>query len=164
MDVSQSVARVFDASYPRLVAQLMVMCGSQAEAEDAVQEAFLKALAQGRKWADVEKPEAWLRTVAVNSLRTHWRRRQVLGRLSPRIPGPAQPLEASPDRVAVETGLGRLQPELRQVVALYYLADLPVAAIAAELGVPVGTIKSRLARARALLEPALTDREEADHV
>ncbi len=142
MEAHESVARVLDASYARLVAQLLVVCGNQTEAEDAAQEAFVDALGQGSTWAGVEKPEAWLRTVAVNSLRTRWRRGQLLARLIPQIPGPTRTLEATPDRVPVETALARLQPDLRRVVALHYLADLPVAAIADELRLPVGTVKS----------------------
>ena len=164
MEATGKLEIVFEASYQRLVAQLLVACGSQQEAEDAVQEAFVKAIAQGERWDHVENPEAWLRTVAINGLRTRWKRGQVLRRLVPRVPGPRQPLEPTPDRVAVEAALDRLDQDLRAVVALYYLVDLPVGAVAAELGIPEGTVKSRLARARRLLGAKFTDREESDHV
>jgi RNA polymerase sigma-70 factor (ECF subfamily) len=49
-------------------------------------------------------------------------------------------------------------------VVLYYLADRSVGDISSELGVPVGTVKTRLARSRELLAPLLLEPEETDHV
>jgi RNA polymerase sigma-70 factor (ECF subfamily) len=163
MKATGSLAAVYDSSYPRLVAQLVAICGSQQEAEDAVQEAFVKAVGQGSNWEAVDNPEAWLRTVALNHLRTRWRRGQLLRRLLPQVPGPVRPLEPSPDRLAVEAALAQLKTSLRTVVVLHYLADLSVATIAAELDVPEGTVKSRLAKARAVLGTELLVTEEADH-
>ena len=88
----------------------------------------------------------------------------MLRKLQPRVPEPTRPLEPTPDRVAVEAALHHLDRDLRSVVALYYLADLPVSAIAAELGIREGTVKSRLSRARTLLGVDLSDHEEVDHV
>ena len=51
-------------------------------------------------------------------------------------------------------------PDHREVVVLHYLADLGTAAIAAELGIPEGTVKSRLSRARARLAALLDENEE----
>lgn len=164
MEIGNAVTQVFDAGYGRLVTQLYAICGDQAEAEDAVQEAFVKALRLGRKFDELDRPEAWLRTVALNHLRNRWRHTVLARRLGPRVPGPARTVEPGPDHVALLAALDRLTPELRRVVALHYVADLPIAAIAAELGIPAGTVKSRLAKARDLLRPDLSDREEADHV
>jgi RNA polymerase sigma factor (sigma-70 family) len=164
MDAEPSLAAVFDASYQQLVAQLFAVSGSQQEAEDAVQEAFVKALGLGRRWAGVDNPEAWLRTAALNHLRNRWRHLSVVRRLSAQVPGPRQVVELGPDHVALVEALRKLKPDLRQAVALHYVADLPVAAIAAELDIPVGTVKWRLSRARELLGAELNDLEESDHV
>jgi RNA polymerase sigma factor (sigma-70 family) len=88
----------------------------------------------------------------------------VVRRFSAQVPGPVQIVELGPDHVALVEALRKLRPDLRQAVALHYVADLPVAAIAAELGIPVGTVKWRLARARELLGAELNDLEESDHV
>ena len=70
-----ALGRVYDASYRRLVGQLYGVRGDLAEAEDVVQEAFERAVAQGRRFDRLDNPEAWLRTVAVNLARTRHRRR-----------------------------------------------------------------------------------------
>jgi DNA-directed RNA polymerase specialized sigma24 family protein len=65
-----SLHELYDASYGRLVLQLFAICGDLADAEDAVQEAFVKAIGKGRAFGQVRNPEAWLRTVAFNHQRT----------------------------------------------------------------------------------------------
>jgi RNA polymerase sigma-70 factor (ECF subfamily) len=158
------VREVYDVSYRRLVIQVFAVGGDLTDAEDAVQEAFVKALARGRSFVALANPEAWLRTVALNHLRNRWRHAAVVRRLQGKVPRPAEPVELGPDHVALVDALGRLDVPHRTTVVLHYLADLPVAAVAAELGVPEGTVKTRLARSRQLLAPLLSDPEEADHV
>ena len=69
------------------------------------------------------------------------------------------------EHVEIINALRALPEQQRQAVALYYLADLPVGAIAAELGVPEGTIKSRLSRGREALATSLARVEEGvNHV
>jgi RNA polymerase sigma-70 factor (ECF subfamily) len=73
------------------------------------------------------------------------------------------PIDSGLTRVDVQRALVRLSRRQREVVVLYYLLDLPVAQVATELQVDVGTVKSMLSRARAALAEVLeTDREEAD--
>lgn len=156
------VQEVFDASYRRLVVQMLALCGDQAEAEDAVQEAFVKAVGHGRRFQALDNPEAWLRTVALNHLRNRWRRAGVLRRILPQVPGVSSPLELSPDRVALMTALASLARPLREVLVLHHLADLSVAEVAQALGIPTGTVKTRLVKARSLLAATLSD-EEARH-
>jgi RNA polymerase sigma-70 factor (ECF subfamily) len=163
MTGSASLHDLYDASYGRLVLQLFALCGNVTEAEDAVQEAFVKAIGQGRAFERVHNPEAWLRTVAINHQRNNWRHAKVVRRFVASVPGSQDVPELSPDHVAVVRAIAELDPDLRQVVVLRYLADLGVAEIAHELGMPDGTVKSRLARARERLAPMLDDREEADH-
>jgi DNA-directed RNA polymerase specialized sigma24 family protein len=82
---------VYAGQYRRLVALLTAMAGSRVEAEEAVQEAFVRALGISGRRAVVEDPEAWLYRVAVNVLRSRWRRlltrRRAIDRLSAE-PGP----------------------------------------------------------------------------
>jgi DNA-directed RNA polymerase specialized sigma24 family protein len=56
------VREVYDVSYRRLVIQVFAVGGDLTDAEDAVQEAFVKALARGRVFMALTNPEAWLRT------------------------------------------------------------------------------------------------------
>jgi RNA polymerase sigma-70 factor (ECF subfamily) len=158
------VREVYDASYLRLVVQVYALTGDLAESEDAVQEAFVKALARARTFAKLDKHEAWLRTVALNHVRNRWRHLDVVRRMRTQVPGPTPEVEVGPGHVALVEALAKLDPNHRTVVVLHYLADRSVSDIARDLGIPVGTVKTRLARGRELLFPLLSETEEADHV
>jgi RNA polymerase sigma-70 factor (ECF subfamily) len=164
MAAEDCVREVYDASYLRLVVQLFALTGDLAEAEDAVQEAFVTALGKGRAFAALDNHEAWLRTVALNHLRNRWRHLEVVRRLRTKVPGPTPDAEVGPEHVAIVEALAKLDLTHRTVVVLHYLADRSVGEIARELDVPEGTVKSRLARSRELLAPLLSEPEEADHV
>lgn len=164
MTAAPDLDELYDASYRRLVVQLYAICGDLADAEDAVQEAFVTALRKRRELTRVVNPEAWLRTVAVNRLRQGWRHAAVVRKYQARIPGPQQDVEVGPEHVAIVTALAELDPDQRQIVVLHHLADLGTADIAAELGIPEGTVKSRLSRARTRLAGLLDEGEEQRHV
>ncbi|WP_306207675.1 RNA polymerase sigma factor [Actinoplanes sp. RD1] len=153
----------FDAFYGatvrRVVLYLYAACGDRAEAQDLAQEAFARAWQHWPRIARYEDPEAWVRTVAWRLLANRWRslrrRLTALARLGP----PPHPAGPSPDRVAVVDALQRLPQAQRQVVALHYLLDMSIADIATGTGVPAGTVKARLSRARTALAGLLGDHE-----
>jgi len=157
---SSDLNQLYDASYRRLVVQMYAICGNVADAEDAVQEAFVVALRKQRELRSVANAEAWVRTTALNRLHHGWRHASVVRKYQPRIPGPQTPVEVGPDHVAIVTALARVDRDQREVVVLHYLADLGTAEIAAELGIPEGTVKSRLSRARARLADLLDEKED----
>ena len=153
----RSLTELYHASYRRLVTQLFAFTTDLTEAQDVVQEAFARALARPRGLHDVDNPEAWLRTVAINVVRRRWRRRQILDAIMLRD-RPVQRLIAdapTPERADVRDAIAGLPRAYREVVVLHYLADLPVEEIANLLEVPAGTVKSRLSRARAALAAKL---------
>lgn len=155
---------VFDASYKRLVVQLYAVTGDAHEAEDLVQEAFVRAASIGRRFLRVDNPEAWLRTTAINAHRSRWRKLRNGRRARERMLPPRDP-EGLEDHLEIITALRALPERQRQVIALHYLADLPVDEIADELGVPTGTVKSRLSRGREALATQLSNVEGGiDHV
>lgn len=147
----------YAASFRRLVGQVYAMTGDQAEAQDAVQEAFVRAWAHREKLDRSGAPDAWVRATAWRIAISRWRRAR-LGRLLTRK---HPPLDATggptPDRVAVVDALRKVAPEQRRALVLYYLCDLSVADIAAETGVPEGTVKARLARGRTAVAPHLSE-------
>jgi RNA polymerase sigma-70 factor (ECF subfamily) len=162
----QALSELYHASYRRLVTQIYAFTTDLTEAQDVVQEAFARALARPRGLSDIDSPEAWLRTVAVNVVRRRWRRRQLLGAILLKE-RPVQTLVAeapSPDRTDLRDALATLPRAYREVVVLHYLADLPVDEVAGLLEIPVGTVKSRLYRARAALAARLEGyHTEASH-
>lgn len=155
---------VFEASYRRLVVQLYGVTGGFDEAEDVVQEAFVRAAAAGSRFLGVDNHEAWLRTTAINVHRSRWRKLRNGRRARERMLPPRDP-EALEDHLEIITALRELPEPQRQVIALHYLADLPVHEIAEELGLPTGTVKSRLSRGRDALAFLLAHAEGGvDHV
>ena len=163
MGGTEDLAALYDASYRRLVVQMFAICGNQAEAEDAVQEAFVTAIRKRRELSRVANREAWVRVVAVNRLRSGWRHAAVVRKYQSAVPGPQTPVEVGPEHVAIVTALAGLSLEQRQVVVMHYLADLGTAEIAAELRIPEGTVKSRLARGRERLAQVLDEKEGQRH-
>jgi RNA polymerase sigma-70 factor (ECF subfamily) len=69
-----------------------------------------------------------------------------------------------PERADLRDALARIPQQFREVIVLHYLADLPVDEVAEMLGVPVGTIKSRLYRGRLALAGILGDYRNAEEV
>lgn len=155
------VADLYHASYRRLVAQVYAFTTDLAEAQDAVSEAFARALARRGQLSDIDTPEAWLRTVAVNLVKRRWRRKQLLDRILLRERPVTRFLQEAPepDRADLREALATLPRTYREVIVLHYLADLPVDEVAAILEVPVGTVKSRLSRGREALKGLLDDVE-----
>lgn len=146
----------YTASFARLTGQLYAMIGDRDEAQECVQEAFVRAWAHRRKLDQAEHPEAWVRTTAYRLAVSRWRRTLLGRRPSDRAVAP--PTETAPvdeRRIALVQALGRLPEAQRQALVLHHLCDLPVAAVAREVGVPEGTIKARLSRGRAALAALL---------
>jgi RNA polymerase sigma-70 factor, ECF subfamily len=142
-------AAFFRVAYPRVVGQLRLLTGDLATAEDVAQEAFVRAASRWGQLARYQHPEAWVRKtafrLAVDGLRRARRHRGALARLAAG-PERAAPLDAE-DREVI-AALQRLPLPQREAVVLHHCLDLPVEAVAAQTGVRVGTVKSRLARGR----------------
>lgn len=129
--------------------------GNEADARDVVQDAFVSAWLNLPRLRDVQRFDAWLNRIVLNRCRDALRRRQrsreiVLddGVLHGRT-------EEDPDRTTLNAAFERLPLDQRQLLVLHHLHHEPVADIAKQLGVPVGTAKWRLHAARRALERAL---------
>jgi RNA polymerase sigma-70 factor (ECF subfamily) len=149
---------VFAASYRRLVVQMYGVVGDAAEAEDLVQEAFVRASAAGHRFIKADNHEAWLRTTALNLHRNRFRKLRNFGKVRTDLARPVDLPDLEEHLVVVEA-LRTLPENQRAVVALRYLADLQVNDIAVELGIPEGTVKSRLNRALAVLAGTLSEED-----
>lgn len=158
----------YTASFARLTGQLYAMIGDRDEAQECVQEAFVRAWTHRRKLEQAEHPEAWVRTTAYRLAVSRWRRTRLGRRPADRAVSPPTQSEASDEtRVALVAALKQLPDAQRQALVLHHLCDLPVQAVAREVGVPEGTIKARLSRGRAtlavLLDPDLHSDPGAHH-
>ncbi len=152
-----ALTELYRACYRRLVTQLYAFTSDLTEAQDVVQEAFARALARPQGLTDMDSPEAWLRTVAINVVRRRWRRRKIFDTIMLRDRPVQQFVESapSPERADLRDAIATLPRTYREVIVLHYLADLPVDEVARLLSVPVGTVKSRLSRGRAALASQL---------
>ncbi len=147
----------YTASLPRLVGQLYVMTGDRAEAQDVVQEAFVRAWQRRSRFSAAHNPEAWIRTVAWRLAISRFRRVRrgfdllLRQRQDHTVSGPSEM------RPVIVDALRRIPEAQRRAIVLHYLCDLSVQEVAAETQAPVGTVKARLARGRAALAPHLAD-------
>ncbi|WP_163567479.1 RNA polymerase sigma factor [Fodinicola feengrottensis] len=151
---------IFRACYGRLVITGYALTGNITEAQDVVAEAR-RSCAGSRIGRRCSRPTARRHGCGPFYGTLFAGDGEGPGSWSPCCASPAgapvaEP-ELSPDRVAVMAAIGRLPAAQRDTVALFYIADLPVNEIAATLGVPVGTVKARLSRARAALSLDLKD-------
>jgi RNA polymerase sigma-70 factor (ECF subfamily) len=156
-----AVEQLYVASYTRLVGVTTLAAGSRAEAEDAVQEAFLRLLGRWSTVAQYDDPEAWVRAVAFRLLSNTARKARNGLRATGRLSAPAPPAGPDPERIDLAHALRQLTLGQRQVFVLHYLLDLSVDEVAHALHVPAGTVKSRLSRSRAALAPLV--KEDVPH-
>lgn len=139
--------------YGALAGWCAALIGDTDVAHDIAAEAFSRLLG---RWTSVRDPKPFLYAVAGNLARDHWRRQAHDRRLAARAAAGQLHEQPAADpwlRDLVE----RLPERLRMPVLLHYYADLPVAAVAAAMHRPEGTIKRLLAEGRAALLESLED-------
>jgi len=128
-------------------------------ARDAVQEGLIRAWRDLRKLRDPDRFDAWIYRLTVNACldQARHRRRRVVEVELMTLHAPSTPDGASAhaDRELVDEVLGQLDEQGRAIVVLHYYIGLPLTDVAATLGVPVGTVKSRLHRALSAMRVAI---------
>jgi RNA polymerase sigma-70 factor (ECF subfamily) len=154
--------RLYDDNVASMVGQVYVLTGDLGEAQDAVQEAWVRAWLRWERVGTYDQPLQWVRRVAMNLAVSRWRRtrRIVIGAVRAESAVPDGGLE---DHVDLRRALAALPVAARRVVVLHHLVGLSVDEIATELGVPAGTVKSRLSRARRSLADSLGAAEAEPH-
>src|SRR5690349_69757 len=162
---TETVRTFVDRDYARVVNVVTFVCGDRGRAEDAVQDALVRAWASRRR---IDVLSAWVTTVALNRTRDVARRAaaesRAYGRLDVRPDERHEAVGDDTDHEALGAALTALPRRQREVVALYYYAELSVAEVAATLGVSEGTVKTSLSRARDSLARALAPKEVDDAV
>lgn len=164
------LTRLVDAEGPKLLAFARRFCGNGAEAEDLVQETFVRALRSWSQLEDESQARAWLYSIARHACQRMHRKRagepmhlEPLDELLP-VPGPTIPdLGSNPHsdrlrgeaRELVERGLAALPGPFRLPLVLAEIAELTVSEIAEVLGLKEATVKTRLHRARLKMRAVL---------
>jgi RNA polymerase sigma-70 factor (ECF subfamily) len=148
---------LFRAHYEPMVRSLGLACGDREAAADAVQDAFIRAYARWRRISRYDDPAGWVRRVALNRVRDHFRRVERGTRAAQRFA--AQPeVETEAERHAPADALGELMTTIealprqqRIAISLYYLEQLSVREVADAMLLSEGAVKYHLHTARAAL-------------
>jgi RNA polymerase sigma factor (sigma-70 family) len=151
---------LFRAAYPSVLRSVYLIMRDRGRAEEVCQDAFIQLHERWSTVSDYERPEAWVRKVAVRmAVRQAGRdrKRAVLERATP---PPAPPAPTSDPELA--DALAELTHMQRAAVVLYYYEDRPVLEVARLLQVSTSTVKQHLHRARARLAQSLGEGVEED--
>jgi RNA polymerase sigma-70 factor (ECF subfamily) len=142
----------------RLYAIACLILRDRQRAEDAVQEALVHAWRELPGLRDPDRFDAWLRRLIVNTCADSGRQQRRWStevRMIRSEPTTEDATTSLADRDQLERGFRRLKPEQRTIVVLHFYVGLPVPEIAETLGIPAGTVKSRLHYATETLRAAL---------
>jgi RNA polymerase sigma-70 factor (ECF subfamily) len=160
-------AALYDACADRVHHALVVYLGSRADADDALQETFLRLARMRAKLADVENPVAYVFTVARNEamrLARRRGRREAYG-MAPAadalfVEASAVDADARDNAHSVAAALARLEPNLREVVELKVYSGLTIGEIGQVTGLPQGTVATRYRRALTALRRLLAKEQK----
>jgi RNA polymerase sigma-70 factor (ECF subfamily) len=149
------------------------MLGDSADAADAVQDTFLKVFRNVESFRGEASLKTWIFRIGISEILNRlrwWKRRHRLSTVSmddnrngngralcipDAAPSPYQSLESKEQEMAIQQALGRLSADHRSIVVLRDIEGFAYTEIADVLGISVGTVKSRLARARADMKKSL---------
>jgi RNA polymerase sigma-70 factor (ECF subfamily) len=148
-----SFERFYSATWQTVYRALVVAIGDHDLAREAVDEAMVRAYEQWRTVSTMRNREGWVYRVASNWATSRLRRRKLMFRPVPGSSITQNPEIADPRLIEA---VRRLSPRHRDVVVARYLLDLSESATAQALGIPEGTVKSRLSRALAQLKEVLS--------
>jgi len=152
---------LFDRYWAHAWRSAYAVTADRALADDAAQEAIHKAFGALHRFDETRPFGPWLKRIAVNRAIDHLRRASRLTRLDETATlhawSVSQAAEDDLRQWAVADAVAALGSARRMVIVLHYWLDLSVEEIAGVLGLPVGTVASRLSRALAELRMALED-------
>jgi RNA polymerase sigma-70 factor (ECF subfamily) len=160
---ARKLADLVEQYYDLLYRYAWRLTGSEADADDLTQQAFLTAQAKWDQLRDETKAKSWLFTIARNVYLKEMRAPTCLASSTlDELPAPSHDAGSFDfDQEQLQNVLNDLPEEFRSPVVLFYFEEFSYREIAEQMEVPVGTIMSRLARAKAYLRQRLTVSEPA---
>ena len=147
-------ADFYAAEFDRVFDSAFAFSGDRDAATDATQEAFARAFARWRRLSRQEWAGGWVTTTALNVVRRRYR-----DAARSRIPMEERPSPDSPERIDLLQALRALPARQREAAVLFYVADLPLHAVAEAMRISDGAVKSHLARAREGMRMSLEERD-----
>lgn len=140
----------------RIYGLCMHLCASEQEAQDLYQETWLKAFSYYDRFDRTREFEPWITKICVNTYRSLLRKKkltQVLFRDDQEMTYEEE------DHSELHLAISKLPEKLRLTLILFYFRDMDISHTAKALGIPEGTVKSRLSKGRKMLKEVLTDEE-----
>ena len=164
---SGDLPRLIDAHYEALYRYAYRLSGSSADAEDLTQETFGKALARLPQLREPDRAKALLfrilRNLYLHKVRDQKRHRVVPLDAIGDLPGkPSDDHTPEIDPAKLQQALDELDETFRTPIILFYFEEFSYRDIAEQMDLPIGTVMSRLARAKAYLRTRLGPTDEAD--
>ena len=161
-------AALAHAAIARLDAAARLILRDRELARDAVQDGLIRAWRDLPGLRDPERFDAWLHRLTVHACLDIARRRKRRVHeveLTPIVaPFEADSTTGVADREVLDDALRRLEPEWRAVVVLHYYLGMPLPDVASELGIPLGTAKSRLHRSLGVMRTTLLEADAGERV
>jgi RNA polymerase sigma factor (sigma-70 family) len=150
----------FRTEFPSVLRTVYLILRDRGRAEDIAQDAFTQLYRHWRKVSNYERPEAWVRRIAIRMALRQQKRDRLRTVLERRAMGPTFDRTSDIDLADAMTSLS---PTQRAVIVLYYYEDRPTAEFVEILGISQSTVRVHLSRARRHLAELLRE-EVADDV
>jgi RNA polymerase sigma-70 factor (ECF subfamily) len=153
LDPKTQFRELYDQEYVPVYRAIRAVVLESAAAEDLTQETFVRAYRARNRYTPTAPPGAWLRRIGIN-LAISYLRRQKLARFLPArlyVTPDRRDYDRAEARDVVEKALTALSPKLRAAIVLHYYEGMTREEIADVLGVPAGTVASRIAKAVAIM-------------
>ncbi len=131
------------------------LCGDEALTDDLAQDTFLKAYLAIRSFQGISRFKTWLYRIGYNEFLSHRRSSHITTDDIPPDIGSTSSTTATDARLTIEQCLTQLSEAERTVVMLFYLEDMPIKRIVEITGIPDGSIKSYLHRAKSRMRQFL---------
>jgi RNA polymerase sigma-70 factor (ECF subfamily) len=157
LDPATEFRQLYDQEYVSVYRSIRAVVLDSAAAEDLTQETFVRAYRARHRYTPTAPPGAWLRRIGIN-LAISYLRRQKLARFLPArlyVAPDRRDYDRAEARDVVSKAMAALSPKLRAAVILHYYDGLTREEIAGVLGVPAGTVASRIAKAVAIMRKTI---------
>ena len=157
LDPATQFRELYDREFNAVYRAIRAVVLDPPAAEDLTQETFVRAYRARHRYKPTAPPGAWLRRIGVN-LAISYLRRQKLARVLPArlyIAPDRREYDRAEARDVVTKALATLSPKLRAAIVLHYYDGLTREEIASVLGVPAGTVASRIAKAVAIMRKSV---------
>ena len=162
LDPASQFRELYEREYRSVYRTVRAMVFDGALAEDLTQEAFVRAYRSRERYRPTGPVGAWLHRIAVNVTISHLRREKLSRLLAPRLlmgPGTGG-YERVEAKTLLERALDRLSPRVRAAVVLHYFHGYTRDEVARILGIPSGTVASRIAKAMSVMRDELVGNEQ----